>query len=143
MSVSSSNSAFKRFCDKHNVGKGFDETQYVLRHSCATRKIEAGVPPEVLKDTLGHKSIDVTLDTYFDAFAEYKNKYNQQSELYNKQQNITYLNLTKEEILSTELSKIEHSLISLSFDDIDIKMLQDTINKIKSKYNLLKEKTSW
>ena len=25
------------------------------------------MPPEVLKNILGHKSIDVTIDTYFDA----------------------------------------------------------------------------
>lgn len=62
------------------IGKGFQEKQYVLRHSCATRKIEAGMPPEVLKDFLGHRDIDVTLNTYFNAFAAYKNKYNQLSE---------------------------------------------------------------
>ena len=142
MSVSASNSAFKRFCKKNQIGKGFDETQYVLRHSFATRKIESGTPAEVLKDLLGHKDIEVTLNTYFDAFAEYKNKYNERSYEYNKENHLNYLDLTQEEITLMELNKIIKTLNNSSLDDLDKKMLHTTLNKIKLKYNLLEEKTS-
>lgn len=43
-----SNSAFKRFCKKHNITKGKDVNQHMLRHSFATRKIEGSMPSEVL-----------------------------------------------------------------------------------------------
>jgi integrase len=39
-----------------------------LRHSFATRCIEAGVQPVVLKTWLGHTNIHITLDTYADVF---------------------------------------------------------------------------
>lgn len=142
MSVQASNSAFKRFCQKNNIGKNFDETQYVLRHSYATRKIESGTPAEVLKDLLGHKDIEVTLNTYFDAFSEYKNKYNEKSFQYNKENNLNYIDLKQEEIIFNEINKFVKLLSDSSLDDLDKKMLKNTINQIKIKYNLLEEKTS-
>ena len=45
-----------------------DANFHALRHTFATRCIEAGVPPIVLKTWLGHKNIHVTLDTYADVF---------------------------------------------------------------------------
>ena len=41
---------------------------HCLRHTFATRCIEAGIPPVVLKNWLGHKNIHITLDTYADVF---------------------------------------------------------------------------
>lgn len=142
MSVQASNSAFKRFCQKNNIAKQDEETQYVLRHSYATRKIESGTPAEVLKDLLGHKDIEVTLNTYFDAFSEYKNKYNEKSFQYNRENNLNYLDLTHEEIILNEINKFLKLLSNSSLDDLDKKMLNDTINKIKIKYNLLEAKSS-
>ena len=43
--------------------------QHALRHTFATRCIEAGVPAVVLKKWLGHTDIHITLDTYADVFA--------------------------------------------------------------------------
>lgn len=142
ISISASNSSFKRFCQKYNIGKSFEETQYVLRHSYATRKIEAGMPVEVLKDLLGHKDIDVTLNTYFDAFAEYKNKYNKISEDYMKEQKLNYTDLSKEDTISIEIEKISNVLHISSLDDFDKKILYKALDKIKNKYELLEEKTS-
>lgn len=42
--------------------------QHLLRHTFATRCIEAGVPPIVLKNWLGHKDIQITLDSYAEVF---------------------------------------------------------------------------
>lgn len=141
MSVPSSNSSFKRFCKKYKIGKEFEETQYVLRHSYTTRKIESGMPAEVLKSLLGHKDIEVTLNTYFDAFAEYKNKYNKISEDYIKEQKLNYLELSQEECILIELEKINKILNVSSLDDLDKKILYEALNKIKNKYSLLEEKT--
>ena len=60
------NSTFRRICDK----AGIEHTgQHMLRHTFATRCIEAGVSPLVLKNWLGHTNIHITLDTYSDVFA--------------------------------------------------------------------------
>lgn len=45
-----------------------DRGQHALRHTFATRAIEAGVDPIVLRDWLGHTDIHITLDTYADVF---------------------------------------------------------------------------
>ena len=35
-----------------------------MRHTFATRAIEAGMPPKVLKTILGHSSLAMTMDLY-------------------------------------------------------------------------------
>ncbi len=35
-----------------------------LRHTTATVMLEAGIPPKVVQELLGHKTIATTLDTY-------------------------------------------------------------------------------
>lgn len=37
---------------------------YDLRHSAATLALQAGVPPKVVSEMLGHSSVAFTLDTY-------------------------------------------------------------------------------
>ena len=44
------------------------ETLKLNSYTFATRSIEAGVPPLVLKKWLGHTNIHITLDTYSDVF---------------------------------------------------------------------------
>lgn len=65
------NCFFQRICEKANL-KGF--SQHCLRHTFATRCIEAEIPPVVLKKWMGHTDIHVTLDTYADVFAKMDNK---------------------------------------------------------------------
>ncbi len=43
-----------------------------LRHTFATRCIEAGMQPKVLQKLLGHSDIQVTLNTYCDAFENFQ-----------------------------------------------------------------------
>ena len=43
-----------------------------LRHTFATRCIEAGMQPKVLQHILGHSDIRITLNTYCDAFEQYQ-----------------------------------------------------------------------
>lgn len=39
-------------------------TSHVFRHTFATRAIEAGMPPQVLKTIMGHSSLAMTMDLY-------------------------------------------------------------------------------
>ncbi len=133
ISISSSNSAFKRYCDKHDVGAGFDETQYVLRHSAATRKIESGMPAELVRDFLGHKKITVTLDTYFDAFEEYKKKHSKDSQNYYIDMGINYAEVSPRTILLREISNLLSNAQKshLSKSDKDMLLYELTVLKQK------------
>lgn len=47
-------------------------TPHVLRHTFATRAIEAGMSPQVLKSILGHSSLAMTMDLYGHVLPEYR-----------------------------------------------------------------------
>lgn len=47
-------------------------TLHSLRHTYATRCIEAGMQAKVLQKLLGHTDIKVTMNTYCDAFSEFQ-----------------------------------------------------------------------
>ena len=55
---------------------------HMLRHTFATRCIEAGINPVVLQKILGHKDIQVTLNTYTSVFDKYKEKEIEKIETY-------------------------------------------------------------
>lgn len=48
--------------------------QHSLRHTFATRCIEAGIQAVVLKKWMGHTDIHITLDTYTDVFDRMNNE---------------------------------------------------------------------
>ena len=58
-------SFYKRICEKAGIPY---YGQHSLRHTFATRCIEADIPPLVLKKWLGHTDINITLSTYADVF---------------------------------------------------------------------------
>lgn len=60
------NSFFTRICQKCDINVG---GQHALRHTFATRCIEADIQAVVLKNWLGHTDIHITLDTYADVFS--------------------------------------------------------------------------
>lgn len=83
INVSTLNTVFKRICvkaglavstyslkrgDKYINLKTSKYNQHMLRHTYATRMIEAGTPAEILKKLLGHKKIKTTIDTYTTVF---------------------------------------------------------------------------
>ena len=69
------NFEFRRIIEKYHIK---DESVkgtlslHSLRHTYATRSIEAGMPPKVLQKLLGHTDIKVTLDTYSDVFESFQ-----------------------------------------------------------------------
>lgn len=60
------NDSFKRLCQKYDINTSGG--QHLLRHTFATRCIEASVPATVLKKWMGHSDISITLNTYCDVF---------------------------------------------------------------------------
>lgn len=49
-------------------------TCHTLRHAFATRAVETGVQPQVLKTILGHKNLSVTMDLYAHVLGDTKEK---------------------------------------------------------------------
>ena len=62
ISTDTVNMMFKCFCRDHNIGKGYDVHQHMLRHTFATRCIEAGMPAAVLAKIMGHANVATTLN---------------------------------------------------------------------------------
>ena len=65
-----SNSCYVRMINRtvdkiNNDGIEFEHVHpHTLRHTFATRCIESGIPPQVLKTILGHSSLAMTMDLY-------------------------------------------------------------------------------
>ncbi len=89
ITTSQVNMAFKRLCQKYNINKGYDVNQHQLRHTFATRCIEAGTPANVLQKILGHTDIKTTLDIYCDVFNAYEKKHRDNTFEYLKNSNLT------------------------------------------------------
>lgn len=130
-----SNSAFKRFCNKYKIANGNDVNQHMLRHSFSTRKIEGGMPAEVLMVILGHKDVSVTLNTYFDAFAEYRNIYEEQTYNYYELQGLTFDVINKEFIILQELNSLLEKLNSSHLEEIEKNKIIQIVKNVIKKYN--------
>ena len=50
-----------KLCDEAGILRF---SMHALRHTYATRAVEAGVPPKVLQKMLGHASLSTTIDRY-------------------------------------------------------------------------------
>lgn len=75
------NSTFKRLCEKVNLEV---DGQHMLRHTYATRCIEAGVSAPVLKTYLGHTDISTTINTYVNIFNKFQKEELKKYEKYMK-----------------------------------------------------------
>jgi len=82
------NSAFKRLCEKYKIGLGWDVNQHMLRHTFATRCIEAGMPVNVLAKLMGHAKIQTTLEIYCDVFDRYEKQHSKKTLEYLRDNNL-------------------------------------------------------
>lgn len=65
-----------------------DIATHALRHTYATRCIEAGIDAVVLSKLLGHSDVSVTLRTYVDVFKEFQAKNTQKTDEYYDELNL-------------------------------------------------------
>lgn len=76
------NSFLQRLNDKYNICSHIHT--HMLRHTYATRCIEAGISAKVLQKNLGHSKIETTLDTYTSVFEKFNKEENRKYDIYMK-----------------------------------------------------------
>lgn len=89
ISTDTVNMMFKCFCKDNNIGKGYDVHQHMLRHTFATRCIEAGMPASVLAKIMGHANVATTLNVYCEVFDKFKKEHLDMSFEYLEKQGLT------------------------------------------------------
>lgn len=89
ISTDTTNMMFKYICDQYKIGKGYELHQHMLRHTFATRCIEAGMPASVLAKIMGHANVSTTLNVYCDVFDKFKQTHIDLSYNYLKENGLT------------------------------------------------------
>ena len=120
------NMVFKRFCQHYNIGKGYDVNQHMLRHTFATRCIEAGMPANVLSKVMGHADIRTTLEVYCDVFDNYEKQHANRTYDYLNKNQLLLSQIDDNNIPAEELNKIIESIKNMYIkqDDKLIKILK-------------------
>ena len=80
------NSYLGRINKKYKIAKHIHN--HMLRHTFATRLIEAGVDIDVIQNKLGHKKIETTINTYCNLLELRKERQNDKISQYYKDNNI-------------------------------------------------------
>lgn len=120
------NMVFKRFCEHYCIGKGYDVNQHMLRHTFATRCIEAGMPANVLSKIMGHADIRTTLEIYCDVFDNYEKQHSNRTYDYLSKNNLLLSQINNDNIPNEQLEKIVNNIKKMyqKRDDKLIKILK-------------------
>lgn len=129
------NLALKRFCKTNDISLKI--SNHILRHTYATRMIEAGVPPHVLQKLLGHEDISITLNTYTDIFEKYEKSYDKIIQEYYDKNNLIVEKLELSDIVKNELDNIYEIIYISHINEKQKNLLNQDIKKIKEWYNFL------
>ena len=89
ISTDTVNMIFKTFCKTYDIANGWKNNQHMLRHTFATRCIEAGMPANVLAKLMGHANISTTLNVYCDVFDKFEKQHADVSYLYLQENGLT------------------------------------------------------
>lgn len=108
-STSQINMVFKRLCEKNNI-IGYNVNQHMLRHTFATRCIEAGMPANVLSKIMGHADLRTTLEVYCDVFANYEKQHANRTYDYLKKNNLLLTQVNEDTMPQEELDKIINNI---------------------------------
>lgn len=131
------NSIPKRFCASNEIIAPTDIRNHRLRHTYATRMIEAGVPAHVLQRLLGHEDISQTLNTYTDIFERYEKKYDKTIEDYYANNNIILDNIDPIDVIKNDLKNIIESINISHINSKQKSILLEDVKKIDEWYKML------
>lgn len=81
------NNYLRRINNKYNISSHLHN--HILRHTYATRLIEAGTDIDVIKNKLGHKKIETTINTYCSLLELRKSRQNELISKYYEENNIS------------------------------------------------------
>ena len=88
---------------------------------------------------LGHKDVETTLNTYFDAFAEYRNVYEEKTYNYYELQGLTFDIVNTEFIILQELNNMLEKANSSHLEEIDKQQIIQIMTNIIKKYDKQEE----
>lgn len=122
--------SLKNFVKKYKIAPKC--SLHMLRHTYATRLIEAEVPPRIIQHLLGHEGIQTTLDTYTDVFKRCENKYRDKIEEFYDSFDISVVNkLDDSMLIERELLNFMELVEKSHFTDSQKVLLMNDLNKIK------------
>ncbi len=111
------NRALTKILDELNIEH---MASHSLRHTYATRAIEAGVTPVVLQRLMGHTDVSITLNTYTDVFDKYKENELSKVNNYYIEQNLLQPPTTNDVKLDNNTLIIESKANVIEDNTIDI-----------------------
>ena len=88
------------------------------------------MPAEILKVIMGHRDIETTLNTYFDAFNEYKNVYDEKTYTYYELNGLIFDLIDKGHIIMQELNMITKKINNSHLKENEKKQILAILNNI-------------